>query len=509
MGNTGVALGRDGSTPFMNPAAIAGIEDQRLAFSVNFFTYSVRHFSTWNQPGPVDTSKFGNVQLDGTGDSSTRFTALPSTLCLFFTIKEFAPPGDTNAPKPGASKGRQKLAFCLATLESDNVNLTALQFHGSTPAGSTSQIESISRSWNRLYIGPTYGVQVSDALALGASLHTVVTSDSFVVDGSSISSVMGGTSVQSGLGTEGYGYSFDVLANLGATYKAGALTLGIDAQLPSLHALGKFKVTAHDDSTGDPSISDLDQAQGSFKAPPPIRLAVGAGYEWPRFTLEADASLEFPWSKALTSTLDVTKMHVENGVSTTTSDSETFSDASRTMVNAAVGGEYFVTPGFSLVGGAYSNISTMNPLTATSGVGNLVQARTDHVGLSFGVGSYGHDADVLLGTQLDFGWGDSLVVNPYVLPNAWSVIGTQVYSVLFVLAGTTDLRAIGHAVEKVEKAVTTGNPDEAAPPSPVPRSQESPPEVPIPATKKEPPLTPPAASTAPGPPQRPPQAAPP
>lgn len=56
-------------------------------------------------------------------------------------------------------------------------------------------------------------------------------------------------------------------------------------------------------------------------------------------------------------------------------------------------------------------------------------------------------------------------MNPHVLPNEWAVLGTQSYSATLVLAGATDLRAIGRAVENVERAVTTGNPD-AVPPAP-------------------------------------------
>jgi hypothetical protein len=503
MGNTGVALARDGAAPFINPATIVVIDDQRLAFSVNFFTYSLRHFSHWNQPGPVDASKFGNVALDTTGNSSTRFQALPSTLCLFFTLSGITPLGDDDAPLPGTPRGRQKLAFCLGTLESDPVSLTALQFHGQTSAGSTSQIESIARSWNRIYVGPTYGIELTDRLALGLSLHGVVTSDSFIVEGSSISTLVGGTALQSGLGTEGYGYSFDLLANVGATYKIGRLKLGADGQLPSLHGFGKLQATAHDDTSGMSGTSDLDTASGSFRAPPPIRLAVGAGYEWPRLTVEVDGSLEFPWSTALSSTLNVTSTHLANGETTTSSATQTYTVGTRSMVNAAVGAEYFVRPSFSLIGGAYSNISAIRALDAARSVGNLVQARTNHLGLSFGIGSYGHSADVLIGTQIDVGWGDALVVNPYVSPNDWTVIGTQIYSALLILAGTTDLRAIGHAVEKIENAVTTGNPDNAPPPPP--KAQPS--GVPIPTPEKEPPVTPPAASETPAT-QRPPQAAP-
>jgi hypothetical protein len=468
MGNTGVALARDGSAPFINPATIVNIDDQRLAFSVNFFTYSVRHFSQWNQPGPVDNSKFGNVTLDATGNSSRRFTALPSTLCLFFTLSSITPLGDDTAPKPGAPKGRQKLAFCLGSLESDNVSLTALSFNGATAAGRTSQIESIASSWNRLYVGPTYGVELTDHLALGVSLHGVVTSDSFVLDGTNITSLTGGTSGQSALGTSGYGYSFDILANVGATYRFDKLTLGIDAQLPSLHGFGQFQTTAHDDYSGTSETADLANASGSFAAPAPVRIAAGAGYQWPRLTVEVDGSVEFPWENALSSTLNVTTTHLAGTTATSSSSTQTFEVATRAMVNAAIGAEYFVSRGFSVIGGASTNLSALQALAPAQSVGNLVQERTNHVSLSFGIGSYGGSADILIGTQLDFGWGDAITVNPYQLPNQWAVVGTQTYSALLVLAGTTNLRAISRAVEKVENAVTNGNPDSGKPIVPIP-----------------------------------------
>jgi len=467
MGNTGVALARDGSAPFINPATIVNIDDQRLAFSVNFFTYSQRHFSSWNEPGPVDNGKFGNVGIDTTGNSSTRFSALPSTLCLFFTLTGITPLGDDTAPLPGAHKGRQKLAFCIGSLESDNVSLTALAFNGATSAGSTSQIESISRSWNRLYVGPTYGVELTDHLSLGASLHGVVTADSFVVEGSNITSLTGGTAGTSALGTSGYGYSFDVLANLGATYRIGKLALGIDAQLPSLHGFGHFQTTAHDEYGGASEVSDIETATGTFKAPTPVRVAGGIGYQWPRLTVEVDGSVEFPWTNAIASSLNITTTHLVGTTITQSSATDYYAVGTRAVFNAGVGGEYFFSKGFSVIGGASTNFSALPPLVATTSVGNLVQQRVNHVALSIGIGSYGGSADILIGTQLDFGWGDSLAVNPYELPNQWAVVGTQTYSALLVLAGTTNLRAIGRAVEKVENAFT-GSPENAPPPLPIP-----------------------------------------
>jgi hypothetical protein len=136
--------------------------------------------------------------------------------------------------------------------------------------------------------------------------------------------------------------------------------------------------------------------------------------------------------------------------------------STRSTFNTSLGAEYFLTRGLSVLGGASTNLSTLRDLAPTTSLGNLVQSRSNHVSASFGIGSYGGIGDLLMGLQLDYGWGQALTANPYVVPNAWAVVGTQTYGVMFILAGATNLRAIGRAVEKVENAVTNGVP--AAPP---------------------------------------------
>src|SRR5215471_8877450 len=54
LGDTGIALGSDGSSPFLNPATIVRIHDANLAFSVSFFSLGVTSFSAFHQPGAVD-----------------------------------------------------------------------------------------------------------------------------------------------------------------------------------------------------------------------------------------------------------------------------------------------------------------------------------------------------------------------------------------------------------------------------------------------------------------------
>jgi len=203
MGNTGVALARDGSAPFLNPATIVRINDNSLAFSVNFYSFGATSFVGWHQPAPVDTSHFGNVALKETSISTNGFRVLPSTLCLFFTIRGVTAEGSDDA---GLHRGRQKLAVCFGSTEFEDVLLPALAYQGSTPGGTTAQAQSIARSWNRFQAGPTYSISLSDDLAIGLSLHGAYTSESFVLDSGSITSALGGGAVQSSFDAAGSGH---------------------------------------------------------------------------------------------------------------------------------------------------------------------------------------------------------------------------------------------------------------------------------------------------------------
>lgn len=491
MGGTGVALANDGSAPFLNPATIVRINDRSLAFSVNFYTFADTHFSSWHQPGPVDASQFGAVNLSGTGISSNGFHVFPSTLCLFFTLAGLT---DEGANDGGFHRGRQKLAVCLGSTEAQNVGLPALQLHASTALGMTTQVQSIAENWNRFRAGPTYSVSLTDSFAIGMSLHGVYTADSFSFDSSAITSAQAGGSIESTLGAGGNAHSFDMTAILGAMLRAGRLTLGASAEVPALHVLGTYDAIVHQESQGTgTSGSTISSGSGSFSAPPPMRFALGVGAQWPRLIVELDESVGVP-AGAIASTLDVMNTNLVGTTATTGNVDSTFSVSQRPVWNTSLGGEYFVSPSFSVLGGVATNESALHALSPTSTLGNLVQSRTSMATASLGIGSYGSGGDILIGARFSYGWGQSMAANAYVLPNAWGVVDTQSYSVMLILAGATNLRAIGRAVEKAEKAVTTGNPE--LPPVPKPSPGAAPtaapppsptiPRAPIDPFKKEP-----------------------
>jgi hypothetical protein len=460
MGNTGVALASDGAAPVLNPATIVSIADHSFAFSVNFYSFGYQHFSSWHQPAGVDAAHFGNLALQGTGESTTAFNAFPSTLCLFFTVAGLVADEDTESAL--WRRGRQKLALCLGSLESQQSSQPALAFQGPTGAGTTTQVQSLDRSWSRFFVGPTYGVALSDAFSVGASLHGAYTSDSFVLDGSSATSAVGGGAIQSALGTGGRGHSLDFAAILGGTYRTGAVTVGASAEVPALHILGAYEGNLQNQYvSATTNTATLAAGNGTFSAPPPPRVALGLGVTGAHVRLELDESYDFAQSEAITTTAYGTTTTVTTAGATPGTFSGTYTIRTHGTWNTAAGAEYFLSPSFSVLGGASTNLTALPALSPTETIGNLAQARTSWVNLSFGIGSYGAGGNILIGTQLGYGWGQALAINPYVLPNEWAVIDTQQFSAMLILAGSTNLQTIGRAMKAVEHVVTEGKPADA------------------------------------------------
>jgi hypothetical protein len=459
MGNTGVALGRDGASPFLNPATVVGIDDRQLAFSVNFLAIQNNQFSNFHQPSSVDP-RFGDVSLTHSSISAARVTAVPSTICLFVSFAALAghkerPQGD---PTPWKG-GYQKLAICLATLETEDLLVPALSVHAPTAAGLTAQDVSLTRKWNRAQVGPSYSVRLNERLALGASLHGAFTTLSFVQEASSITSLTDGTAAHSSLGAAGSGYSADLTAIFGATYEIGKATLGASVQIPALHLFGAYSATLHqsfDATTG--STATVTSGSGNFKAKPPFRLAAGVGTALGRLTFEADAAFDFGSAEGLSSSMHVDRTTTTDGALATSTFRGTYSTRTLPTFNGSLGAEYFVSPHLSLLSGVWTNLSAFAPLEPepAPSLGNLVQARAHRFGVSLGLGSYGDGSELLFGTQLGYGWGQAIVANLYAVPNDWSVVSSHNFSALFIFAGSTNLRAIKRVIEGVGQALTPG-----------------------------------------------------
>src|SRR5688572_27611236 len=126
MGGAGIADGRDGAAPFLNPATVERVGEGRLTFSVNFYALYFHSADNWYRPRePGSDAPFVDSAFD----------VLPSSLCLFF-------------------KARGRLAVCLATTHGEE-----LSYASETRSG---QAQTIRHRFSRIALGPTYALKLND-----------------------------------------------------------------------------------------------------------------------------------------------------------------------------------------------------------------------------------------------------------------------------------------------------------------------------------------------------------
>jgi hypothetical protein len=458
LGDTGVALGGDGSAPFLNPATIVRIRDANLAFSVNFFSFTANHFSSWHEPGPVDTQRFGALSLPDTSTSNSRFELIPSTLCVFFTVAGWGDPNDEQiAPDArflAPRSGRQKLAACFGTTEQQTLSLPALAFKGAVPGGATQSAQSVDETWRRFHVGPSYAIDVTEDLSLGVSIHGVFTSYGMQRASSAITSDAAGRPVASALDASASGRTLALDARVGATWRLEPLTFGLTVKPPSLHLFGSYDAALHRQSiTPDASAAQLATGSGDLRAPIPASVGLGVAAHLGRLRFEIDGTYYFPLDAALATSLHVDATTMAGGAVAPSSAELTSAARARGTVNGAAGVEYFVAPALSVLGGLATDLTSTADLPTDTSIGALHASRLSRVLLSFGIGSYGTAGTVLIGTQLSYGWGQTIAVNPYAIPNAYATVDTQTYGAMLVLAGSTNLRAVRGAVESVQEIV--------------------------------------------------------
>ena len=452
MGGTGVALARDGSAPFLNPATIIHIDDSGVAFSVNFYTLQWTTLFGFHQPGAVDP-RYGQLSLPNDTLSSSRADALPSTLCLFLTIGKWGDNTAVGDQPPSHRKGRSKLAACLGSLDKTNFDATAVGYSGISGKVSANQATSIQRFWNRIYVGPSYSYYISDRVALGASLHGIATTTSSTW---SVDTIVQGANpaTASAFDTAMSAYSIDLGAILGLVWHIDDVQVfGASVSTPTMHLVGNYNGTTSVLTQPSQRSDNLTTWAGGFSAPVPVRMSVGMGIETSRLRAEGDLSAFVPITHLAMAevTTQTTAVNGQNSASSTTLLMD-----GRPVVDAALGLEYFVRPSFSILGGAKLDFTGLQPLQQD--IAALAQTRMHQVGLSLGIGSYGDGSELLLGTSLSYGWGQSLAYDPFVdaatqMTVPMTVINTHSYGLMFIIAGGASISAFRRTLQDLGNAV--------------------------------------------------------
>ena len=452
VGGTGLAYGRDSASAFLNPATVVRVDPGRLAFSVNFYELSVFTAKSWYQPGDVDRARFGDLNRDQATVTTIGFDTLPGSLCIFLRIADipFLERGDR---KDFAEK-QARLGLCLATVQSSDFSLNREDYLQRTATGGSTQAQTAIQSFRRISTGPTYAMHITNALALGASLHVSRAGFRSTFESTSTTAGPGGQAIASSFFNSAHGNSYDLSATVGATYRIGRFqTVALALEAPSLHLFGAggLNHSSHYVGAGDGTSSVT--ADGQFAAYTPVRLALGTGIERSWGSAEVNVSYNLPLGSAYRATLDGRAVDVTGGAVNDRPASLELSTRGRGAVNIGLGGEAVIAPYLTLLTGVGTDLSTARRGSLAEDPMTYFPSRTHRVTGSLGLGSHGTGGDLLVGGELSYAWGERLAVNSYQLPSRFDTAFTQSFGLLIVVAGSTSYSAIKRAVTDINKSI--------------------------------------------------------
>lgn len=432
MGGTGVALGTDGAAPFLNPATLVRI-DSLLAVSVNILAIEFTSVKEFQAPGGASQPPFG-LQLSNTSITKASANVVPSTLCVFL-----------NAPKIGSSEtnqGKQKLGFCFGTTDSDQFAYVGRGFQGGM-GRTTTEVQSIFRSFGRFALAPTYAVHLTDAIAFGASLQAGFTNASAIVQQTTTTFGAGQSTVSTSYGSGLDGNAFGLSPIFGFTFRGGKWTIGTSFQTADLTVYGTSHATETVQYSGAGDYASTYAGEGGFKSEAPWRASVGVGREFKWGTGEVDVGVGIPHEPPFEAPTTGTKTVAMGPVVTQAMTTFALVERPSAVAHIGVGAEVFISRSISLLGGVSGS------LTFNDRPGGVLPTRQTRIATSFGLGSHGEGGDLLIGLELSYERGQTRVVNGYALPPEPVNVGMEGGRILFVLAGSTSLNSIRRAVTDV------------------------------------------------------------
>ena len=445
LGNTGVALARDNAAAFLNPATLAAPDAAALAVSVNFFRLTVTRASQWGQPGAVDTARFPGLETERAALSRTDFSPLPSSLCLAVAVGPV-----------GTAPGQPRLAFCYGATDQTSFDTTAEARVSTAGPWTDDRVQTLRTSFSRQHVGPSFALQLSPKVRLGASLHLVLTSLDQIYGLTSTIYDATGRGALTSLHLFRGGQAFGAGLLVGATWEAArGVTLGLSIAPPTLPLWGSYSGSSDVQlTTTDGARAVFVRESGSYRADLPFRVALGAGFRSSRTRVEADVFFA----------AGVDAFGRQEGTSRTTRltggafvpEEESRLDrkvSALPVVNAAFGVERFVAKGFSVIGGGYTDFAPLD-LGRTPPTPDLVAfSRRSRVALTLGVGSYGEGGELLAGVDAAYTWGLTAAPNPYGEEARLDWARTSGLQFVFILSGSTNLSTLKRAAEQVESLV--------------------------------------------------------
>ena len=386
----------------MNPATAQLVDKDRLSFSVQAYQFSYVTAGSWYQPGPIDSKAFGNVKREGsTSIKGFDIDSLPGSLCIFFGAKDI--PVLARVMKQSLREKGARLGICLATTSYGNFSTNAEDYSQSTSAGTTRQAVNVRQTVRRVAFGPTYSMYIDNALSLGASVHFSRADHRSLFGATSTTYRTDGTvPINSNFYSFARGYSHDMTATLGATYRIGAHeTVALVLESPSVHFFGSGGVNESSQYNGPAAAGHTFASNGSFVTRTPARVALGTGIQRDWGSVEINTSLHFHENAAYSAQFDGNAITTApNGPTLDQSTRNHFTAPAIGAVNIGVGGEHFFSQRSSMLAGVSNDATIVQKGTIQNDPLHFFPSRTHRGAISIGYGSHGEGGDLLIGGEL-------------------------------------------------------------------------------------------------------------
>jgi hypothetical protein len=436
MGGAGVAQGRDGAMPYVNPAGFARVPHTTISLSASLYRYERFEVAPYFFHGNLPPTLRLAVTPDRARDrlTSARFSSFPGAAAVLWHLG----PED----QPEASQH----VLSASILVSQNVNLATegaydLLLQSSSDPSAVSSL-AIRRTDVRDYTDYLFGGGYS--LRRGAFSFGIGTFFGYTLGtlSNSIEATSAAANVLNTLQTANYrdvwSLSFQPVAGV-QWQPAPLLSLGASVALSSFPLTGTFRSQSRSERIDASGVQlTAGRAAGSYAARFPARfragVAWGRGQQW---MLAADVVLEPGLSPGERTAVVETRTSTRQGEPAQTERrSQRGSFNSRSTLAWHLGGELFLTRTLAMRCGLYYEPSHAD---LTLSAGDQLLPQIDRFGLTLGGGLEDSIGETTLGIDLSAGRGKSIAPDPLVSAQSFERVNAADLNLQVFLAGAIDV----------------------------------------------------------------------
>lgn len=435
-GGTGVATGTDAAAPLQNPATTVDIEGTSFVFSTIFMQLSAQNFD-----GLEDDRSNANLVRGSADLSQINFRVLPNSTCVFVDA----------GGKPNVRAGRHKLSVCFAEPERQEFDGSAHGVYRVDGQETWYRDRDIYYYFSKRVYAAGWAYALTDDLSIGVTpmLQEIRYKDSETLAtlraaAPSVDELPGatGANISTHMSQNAEGFAGSVLAGIqfrpSKTFQAG-----LSIESPAFHLFGSYRATRSAETLGGVT-EEYSQEDGTARFQYPFRLALGVARKWQSFSVELSAYFHGP--RGNFAVIDGTRFAttlVENEVSDFGSSASTRRESVRAIANLGVGVEVPVDPEWSLLFGALTDFSGLEPRQAgLPSDSTLFRSQNNLVHGSVGASWNPPVGQVLFGLRGYYGTGGLSLSSALTADSERLVLDETLWGLSLVLSGQLSLEML-------------------------------------------------------------------